>query len=159
MFGMKKKEPETAAVPPAGGTTAPGTAGTAGAVPPVAGAPGATSGSATPVPAPAPASIPASALAAGPGLPKPVIQAWKGGDTVVLLLVREAGVDDKLTETASDALNDEADVSLFVDKAKNIARYARITQAVAVNRVPALVVVRPKESEDSSPEAQVSYGL
>jgi hypothetical protein len=47
---------------------------------------------------------------------------------------------------------------VFVSRAKDIARYSRITQGVGVDRVPALVVVRPRR-ESSVPEAQVSYGF
>ena len=52
-----------------------------------------------------------------------------------------------------------AGVSVFTAPAKNVARYSRITQGVGVNRVPALVVVRPRHVSGGVPQAQVSYGF
>ena len=42
----------------------------------------------------------------------------------------------------------EPGVSVFVAPASKVARYSRITQGVGVNRVPALVVVRPEASAE-----------
>jgi hypothetical protein len=48
---------------------------------------------------------------------------------------------------------------VFVTRAKDVARYSRITQGVGVDRAPALVVVRPRKESGPVPEAQVSYGF
>jgi hypothetical protein len=106
-----------------------------------------------------PAPVSPDALRPGPGLPAPVVNAWKSGDAVVLLIVRGGGIDDRLVRGAVRGLSSDADVSVFVARAKDVARYSRITQGVGVSRVPALVVVRPKRLSGQVPEAQVSYGF
>jgi hypothetical protein len=120
-------------------------------------APGSSASSATA--APPAATVAPGALVPGPGLPRPVIAAWKGGDTVVLLIVRQAGIDDRLVRGAVRSLSSESGVSVFVARANRIARYSRITQGVGVSQVPALVVVRPRRVSGSVPEAQVTYGF
>lgn len=150
-----------------------------------ASAAGATSAGATPsgVPgttSPAPAGSTASALPApsstgsvsvaggavtpaslipGPGLPAPVVDAWKHGDAIALLIVRGGGIDDRLIRGSVEALRRDSGVAVFVTRAKSVARYARITQGVGVDRVPALVIVRPRKESPSIPQAQVRYGF
>jgi hypothetical protein len=140
--------PATSSAPPTpspsatGGTAVvPGATGSAPAVPP-------TSGSVNP-----------DALVPGPGLPRPVITAWKRGDTVVLLVVRPRGIDDRLVRNSVRSLSGARGVAVFVSRADKVARYSRITQGVALSQAPALVVVRPKRVSGSVPEAQVSYGF
>jgi hypothetical protein len=130
--------------PPATASTAvaPGSAGSATATPPT------TSGSVSP-----------DALVPGPGLPRPVISAWRRGDTVVLLVVRPHGIDDRLVRSSVRSLSSDRGVAVFVSRADKVARYSRITQGVGVSQAPALVVVRPKRVSGSMPEAQVSYGF
>jgi hypothetical protein len=99
------------------------------------------------------------ALVPGPGLPKNVIVDWARGNAIVLLIVRGGGIDDRLVRASVETLNGERGVSVFVARAGQIARYSRITQGVGVNRVPALVVVRPRSGGSSVPEAEVSYGF
>jgi hypothetical protein len=99
------------------------------------------------------------ALIPGPGLPRPVISAWRRGDTVALLVVRPSGIDDRLVRSSVESLSARPGVAVFVVPADRIAHYSRITQGVGVNRVPALVVVRPRRLSGSVPEAQVSYGF
>ncbi len=48
---------------------------------------------------------------------------------------------------------------MFVTNAGHIARYSRITQGVDVNRVPALIVLRPRHLTRGVPKASVSYGF
>src|SRR5918994_2459989 len=115
-------------------------------------------GSVTLAPAPMPPSSP-EALVPGPGLPAEVVNAWKGGDALALLIVRGGGIDDRLVRDSVHALSGDPEVSVFVARAKNIARYARITQGVGVNRVPALVIVRPRRLSGGIPQAVVSYGF
>jgi hypothetical protein len=133
--------PVTAAAVPVPGTSA-SAVGSTVAPPPV------TSG-----------TVPPEALVPGPGLPRPVVAAWKGGNTVVLLVVRGSGIDDRLVRGSVESLSGEPNVSVFVTRAEGVARYSRITQGVGVNRVPALVVVRPRRNGSAVPEAQVSYGF
>ena len=49
-------------------------------------------------------------------------------------------------------------VADFVVPAERIARYATIAQGVDLNRVPALVVFRPKHLAHGVPAASVDYG-
>ena len=104
-------------------------------------------------------SVSPDALAPGPGLPRPVVAAWKGGDAVVLLVVRGGGIDDRLVRGSVESLSGDAGVSVFVTRAKHVARYSRITQGVGLDRAPALVVVRPRKESGTTPQAQVSYGF
>jgi hypothetical protein len=100
---------------------------------------------------------PAGPLAVSPP-PKGVIEAFDSGETIVLLVVREGGIDDRMVRTDTAALAAVPDVALFVVPARRIARYASITEGVGVNRVPALVVLRPKALSHGVPTASVSYG-
>ncbi len=101
---------------------------------------------------------PAAALAAPP-LPRPVSRAYASNQTLVLLFVRNGGIDDRLVEAASAGVRDLPGVSLFVVPARRISRYAAITEGVGVERVPALVVVSPKHLDKTVPTASVSYGF
>jgi len=109
--------------------------------------------------APAPQTVSPEALVPGRGLPRAVITAWKRGDTVVLLLVRRGGIDDRLVQSSVRSLSADSRLAVFVARANKIARYSRITQGVGVSQVPALVIVRPKRVSGAVPEAQVSYGF
>jgi hypothetical protein len=101
--------------------------------------------------------VPAAPPAAPPP-PKPVTAAFDSGKTVVLLIFREGGIDDRMVRADTAALAAVPDVALFVVPARKIARYAAITEGVGVNRVPALVVLRPKALSHGVPTASVSYG-
>lgn len=105
------------------------------------------------------AAVSAEALIPGPGLPRPVVQAWKGGDAIVLLIVRGGGIDDRLVRGSVEQLSGDPGTAVFVARAKQVARYSRITQGVGVSRVPALVVVRPRKESGATPQGQVSYGF
>lgn len=164
MMSMGKKDPAaTGAAPPpatagapAAGTTAPvtvpGSGATAGAIAPsTAGAvPSVSSESGTVTP---------DALIPGPGLPENVVDAWKGGDAIALLIVRGSATDDRLVRGSVESLNGDPGVAVFIARANKVARYSRITQGVGVDRAPALVVVRPRKESGSVPEATVSYGF
>lgn len=100
-----------------------------------------------------PASVPT------PPPPKPVAAAYDSGKTVVLLVVHDGGIDDKLVQQASSQLNSDPDVAFFEVPAKRIADYAAITFGLDVNRVPALVVMRPKRLSGGTPQASVDYGF
>jgi hypothetical protein len=162
MMGMKKKTPPPPATsasvvpgvssPTAGGTSAPVTGSPSGVQ-----APSSSAGSTSVAPSTG-GTVTPDALIPGPGLPKNVIDAWKRGDAVVLL-IRGGGVDDRLVRSSVQSLRGDRGVSVFVARANNVARYSRITQGVGVDQVPALVVVRPRKESGSIPQAQVSYGF
>lgn len=99
-----------------------------------------------------PASIPA------PPPPARFTAAYESGDTVVLLIVHPGGIDDTFTAAATSALIGVPDVSLFVVPATKIARYAAVTIGLDVDRVPALVVLRPRHLSGGTPQATVDYG-
>jgi hypothetical protein len=92
-------------------------------------------------------------------LPQDVTAAWKANKTVVLLFVHDGGIDDRLVRQASEGLTSLPQAATFVVPASQISRYAAITEGVGVNRVPALVVVRPKHVHQTIPTASVSYGF
>jgi hypothetical protein len=122
-------------------------------------------GEAAPGEAEAPAGLDAAlamvsqASAGAAPLPRPVYDAWKAGDTVVLLFVHDGGIDDKLVADATERLASLPNVATFIVPASKISRYAAITEGVGVSRVPALVVVRPKRLHETVPTASVSYGF
>jgi hypothetical protein len=156
MMNMKKGSSDSSSTASSAAST-PAATGTAPPASPSTGAaPAAGSISSAPTTS---GSVDPTALVPGPGLPAPVIDAWKHGDTVVLLVVRQGGIDDRLVHGSVRALSPEPGVSVFVTPANKIARYSRITQGVGVSQAPALVVVRPKKVSGASPEAEVSYGF
>jgi hypothetical protein len=108
-----------------------------------------------------PAALPApgSGPGAPPAPPRAVVSAFNAGDTVVLLFVRDGGIDDSLVTHAVQRLDGMSKVTTFVVPSHQLARYVSIAQGVDLNRVPALVVIRPK-SLDSGPDlASVHYGF
>jgi hypothetical protein len=92
-------------------------------------------------------------------LPHPVVNAWKEDKTVVLLFVHDGGIDDALVKAASGRLTALPAVATFVVPASKISRYAAVTEGVGLDRVPALVVIRPKKLDQTDPTASVSYGF
>jgi hypothetical protein len=106
-----------------------------------------------------PTSVDPQALVPGPGLPQDVIVSWARGDAVVLLIVRGGGIDDRLVKRSVSALSGDPNLTTIVVRAKDVARYSRITTGVGLNRVPALIVIRPQEVSGSTPQALVSYGF
>lgn len=104
--------------------------------------------------------LPPSAASEAPPLPHAVTRAFAANRTVVLLFVREGGIDDRLVRDSVDRVRATLpEAAVFVVPAGRIARYAAIAQGVAVDRVPALVVVRPKHLDEGIPVASVSYGF
>jgi hypothetical protein len=111
------------------------------------------------VPSDAAAPVADDGFVAGPGLPEAVVEAYDSGSTVALLIGRKTGVDDKRLALQVLRSNALAGTVLFTVEAKEIADYSRITRGVDVDRVPALVVIKPKRlTEGPMPEATVSYG-
>lgn len=91
--------------------------------------------------------------------PAAVTAAYDSGATVVLLFVRDGGIDDRLVRETTDTLSGLEAVSTFVVPAAEIARYSTITGGIGVERVPALVVVSPKKVTGGVPTGSVSYGF
>jgi hypothetical protein len=100
----------------------------------------------------------------GPGSPPPpphaVVSAFDAGDTVVLVFVRDGGIDDRLVSESVQRLDSIPRVTTFVVPTSELARYVSIASGVDLSRVPALVVIRPK-SVDTGPvdTASVQYGF
>lgn len=90
--------------------------------------------------------------------PRQVVEAWESGATVVLIFVREGGIDDRLVRDAAEGLSGLSNVTSFVVPAKSIARYSALTSGVGIDRVPALVVLTPKRIAKATPTASVHYG-
>jgi hypothetical protein len=102
---------------------------------------------------------PAALAEAAPPPPQRVVTAFQANKTVVLLFVRDGGIDDRMVAGAVRGLGSLPGVATFVVPAGRIARYAAIAQGVDVERVPALVVMRPKRLDHGIPSASVSYGF
>jgi hypothetical protein len=110
--------------------------------------------------APAEASAaPVLPASAAPPLPEPVLRAWEADETVVLLFVRDGGIDDHLVEHTSENLTAFPDVTRFVVPAAQISRYGAITESLGIERVPALVVISPRRLGEQVPTASVHYGF
>lgn len=158
--GSKQEEPPSAGGASASSATGldPSATSTPDATAPEATAPAAAAG-----PSSAPsgaATVTPEALVPGPGLPKEMVVSWARGDATVLLVVRNGGIDDQLVRRSVRSLSADAKtITTFVIRAKNLARYSRVTEAVGLNRVPALVVIRPRSAGGDVPQAQVSYGF
>jgi hypothetical protein len=163
LMGKKDESPPPATAPVAGSSVSTGTSSPSTAAASATGSTAGASATAAAAPttatvSPTPTSVSPEALVPGPGLPAPVIKAWNSGDAVVLLIAKGGATDDRLVRSSVEALS-EPGVAVFVAQAGEVARYSRITQGVGVNRVPALVVVRPKRLSGGTPQATVSYGF
>jgi hypothetical protein len=150
-----EEAPPTEATVAIAGTEATGTATGASAGEAVEGA---VEGAVEAATAEASAGAIASSIPAPP-MPAPVAHAYDAGKTVVLLVVHDGGIDDRLVTGAAQQLRAHPDVALFVVPAKQISRYAAITLGVDVQQVPALLVMRPQALSDGVPQASVDYGF
>jgi hypothetical protein len=101
----------------------------------------------------------AGKFVAGPGLPAPLVQAYAANKVVVLLVVRRKGIDDEAVKASVMHLGNVPDIALFMTNAGHISRYSRIAAGVNVDRVPALIVLRPRKLTKGTPVATVSYGF
>jgi hypothetical protein len=108
--------------------------------------------------APAPLPPAGSGVGSTPPLPHAVVASFAGNETVVLLFIRDGGIDDAMVAADVRRLSSLPGVSSFVVPAKRVADYAAIAQGVDLNRVPALVVVRPKHLDNGFAPASVQYG-
>ncbi len=94
-----------------------------------------------------------------PPPPRRLTAAYEAGKTVVLLIVDKGSIESELTARSSLLLASCRDVALFIVPVEQIARYAAITVGLDVNRVPALVVMKPKKLSGGTPQASVDYGF
>jgi hypothetical protein len=102
---------------------------------------------------------PGSGPGAAPAPPRAVVDAFDAGETVAILFVRDGGIDDRQVIAAVDRLDSIGGVATFVVPARQLIRYVSIAQGVNLNRVPALVVIRPKRLNDGYDPASVHYGF
>lgn len=99
-----------------------------------------------------------------PPLPAAVARAYDANKIVALLFVREGGIDDRLVTRYADLLRSTFGatgshrVDYSVVSVQRIARYGAITLGLGVQRVPALVVLRPKNLSHGKLEGSVFYG-
>jgi hypothetical protein len=100
-----------------------------------------------------PTSVPA------PPLPAAFTAAYDADKTVALLVVHNGGIDDAFTHLALEEVAAVEDVKAFVVPVKKISHYAAVTVALDVNRVPALIVMRPRRLSGGVPQASVDYGF
>jgi len=107
------------------------------------------------------AAEPAAAgeFVAGPGLPRPVVQAYNADKVVVLLVVRRGGIDDDAVKASVERMSGLPDTAVFMTNAGHVSRYSRIASGVDLDRVPALIVLRPQKLTHGTPSATVSYGF
>jgi hypothetical protein len=146
--GTSPAAPTTDSAAPAAGATAPApSAATATPTAPATTSPPSGGGSV------------ADGLLPSKGLPKDVLVAFAKNKTIALLVVDPKAFADKQLRAYTETLRKRGDVEVFVADVKDIAKYARITAGVNVNRTPALVVVRPRKLTGSVPTATVSYGF
>lgn len=94
-----------------------------------------------------------------PPWPAPVKDAYEADKTVVLMVVHNGGIDDRLVAESVRGLSGLDNVAVFVVPVGEIARYAGITLGVEVDRVPALIVLRPRSLSEGTPQASVTYGF
>jgi hypothetical protein len=88
-----------------------------------------------------------------------VVVAYARNQAVVLFIAKQKGLDDKALRASVARLEARGDVATFVVPVKDVAKYARITEGVSLDRTPALVILRPRKLTDNVPEATVSYGF
>ena len=102
---------------------------------------------------------PGSGPGAPPAPPRAVTDAFNAGETVAILFVRDGGIDDRLVTDAVARLDAIGGVATFVVPSRQLVRYVSIAQGVDLNRVPALVVIRPKHLNSGYDPASVHYGF
>ena len=128
---------------------------------PPASTPSESAPSTTPAAPAGSAAAPAAAgeFVAGPGLPRPLVQAYNADKVVVLLVVRRGGIDDVAVKASVERMSGLPDTAVFMTNAGHVSRYSRIASGVDLDRVPALIVLRPQKLTHGTPTATVSYGF
>lgn len=120
-----------------------------------------STGAVAPGPSAAATAMPTAVVSQplGPEPPPAVRRAFDRGDTIVLLVVRPGGIEDRKVRRSVESLRGEPGVSVFIVPAAQIADYSHLTQGLQVSRVPALIAVSPKRLSGEMPVAQVYYGF
>lgn len=156
MGGGEEEEATTEATVEIAGT---GVSGSATGATPGEAVEGAVEAAVDPVASGAAPVSPAVLASAAPPPPEEVTAAFEANQIVALLFVRSGGIDDQIITPTVRRLDALQGVASFVVPVDRIARYAAITQGVQVERVPALVVLRPKRLDQGVPSASVHYGF
>lgn len=164
MSGGGTEAPPAGTDPAAAGAVAPSAGAVAGVDPSIgsgAPTPGVATGAVDVPGGSAPIAAATNDFEAGPGLPRPVVKAYESGKAVVLLVYRANGraVEDKLVRRSVSELEGDSRLAVFQTRARGVSRYSQITNGVALNRVPALLVIRPKKLNDGTPEVVIRYGF
>ncbi len=94
-----------------------------------------------------------------PRLPAAVRRAIGEDRTVVLLVVKDGGIDDRRAKDAVETLSSRPEVASFVVPVDQTPRYTAVTQPVELERAPALIVVRPRKLSEGLPTASINYGF
>jgi len=102
---------------------------------------------------------PGTGQGAVPAPPRAVVDAVDAGQIVAILFVRDGGIDDRLVHESVGRLAAIGGVSTFVVPVHKLVRYVSIAQGVDLSRVPALVVIRPKNLSRQYDPATVHYGF
>jgi hypothetical protein len=93
-------------------------------------------------------------------LPKAVDAAYEDGSTIVLLIHRDGGIDDRKVRSAATVLDTISNVAYFPVSVDKIAEYAAITGPLGVAGAPALIVIQPRRlSDGGAAQATVTYGF
>ena len=100
-----------------------------------------------------PRSVPA------PPMPAPVAAAYDAGKTVVLLVVHDGGIDDRLVAGAAAALAGYPTSPSSSSRPSRSPATRRSPLGADVQQVPALVVMRPQRLSGGVPQASVDYGF
>ena len=92
---------------------------------------------------------------AGPGLPAPVVKAYADDKAVVLFVFRHRGIDDAAVRASVERLAAASDLARVRDRRRPHRPLLRGSpQGVDVNRVPALIVLRPRHLTHGTPDGQ-----
>ncbi len=99
-------------------------------------------------------------LPQGSQLPRSVEAAYHRDETIVLLIYRPGGIDDKLTKEAAEIAAETPGVAYFQTKVDHIARYSKITGPLGVAGAPALIAISNMKLAKGGPApASVTYGF
>ena len=93
------------------------------------------------------------------GLPKDVLVAYASNKPIALFVYDPRGLSDQRLKSFTDPIRARDDVKVFDVEVSDIGDYSRITSGVSVDRVPAIVVIRPRKLNKGAPTASVSYGF
>lgn len=150
--GGDEPVPAPPAVPGVPGAVAPGTATAPGAATgPLDGSAAGASGGLT-------APIELEALEPGKGLPLDLVKAYAEDQTIVIFVAAPKSVAAERLEKSAKVLDGRKDTKVFHYTPKQVAKISRVSLALQLNRVPAMITIVPRSLTDSVPTATVAYG-